>query len=358
MSNHHIVVKSKIKESFKTKQISGMFDVPEKKEIITEWDVVFPVKDKSWNIGLITGPSGSGKTTIAKNVFQDCYYHKKFEWDENASIIDGFGNIETKTIVEILSSVGLSSPPHWLKPFSHLSNGQQFRCELAKTILLDEKIVVFDEFTSVVDRDVAKICCAALSKTLRRRQRPQLVAVSCHYDIIDWLQPDWVFDVSANRFEWRSLQRFPKIILKLYETNNSAWKIFRGHHYLTAEISKQAKYFVAMYNNRPVAFTSYIHMMHAQVLNGKREHRTVVLPDFQGVGIGNRISESLGKYIKTNKGRFFSTTSHPAMINHRKKSPLWRTIRFGHTPPPSKQERAKGIKRSNKRITAGFEYVG
>lgn len=335
-----------------------MFDVPEKKELCNEWNVNLPLQEKSWQIGLIIGSSGSGKTTIAKNVFKDNYYHKSFEWDEEAAIVDGFGTIDTKTIVEALSSVGLSSPPHWLKPFKHLSNGQQFRCELAKTILLNEKLVVFDEFTSVVDRDVAKICCAALSKTIRRRQRPQFVAVSCHYDIVDWLQPDWVFDVSANRFEWRSLQRFPKILLKLYETSNSAWKIFRGHHYLTSELSPQAKCYVATLNDKPVAFTSYIHMMHSKVANGKREHRTVVLPDFQGIGIGNKISEILGKNLIKNKYRFFSTTSHPAMINHRKKRLCWKILRFGHTPPASKSEKLKGIVRSNKRVTAGFEYVG
>lgn len=355
MSNHNIVVKSKIKDSFKVKQISGMFDVPEKKEIIQEWKVNFPLEEKNWKIGLIIGPSGSGKTTIAKNVFKNNYYHKSFKWDEEASIVDGFGNIETKIIVETLSSVGLSSPPHWLKPFKHLSNGQQFRCELAKTLLIDEEIVVFDEFTSVVDRDVAKICSVALSKTIRRRQRPQFVAVSCHYDIVDWLQPDWVFDVSTNRFEWRSLQRFPEIILKIYKTNNSAWPIFRGHHYLDAKINNSAQCFVALWNEKPVAFTSYLHFVHGFILNAKREHRTVVLPDFQGIGIGNKLSEFIGDKIKQNGFRYYSTTSHPAMIKHRNNSDKWKCHRFGHATGVDTKLK---INRSAKRLTAGFEYVG
>jgi ABC-type lipoprotein export system ATPase subunit/GNAT superfamily N-acetyltransferase len=357
MSNHNIIVKSKIKESFKTKQVSGMFDVPEKKEIVCEWNVELPINEKDWKIGLIIGPSGSGKTTIAKNIFKNDYFHESFNWDSEAAIIDGFGQIDTKTVVEALSSVGLSSPPHWLKPFGHLSNGQKFRCELAKTILLEHEKVVFDEFTSIVDRDVAKICCVALSKTIRRRQRPQFVAVSCHYDIIDWLQPDWIFDVAANRFEWRRLQRFPKVILNLHETNTRAWKVFRGHHYLSAEISPQAKCFVALFENKPVAFSSYIHMPHAIITNAKREHRTVVLPDFQGIGIGNKISEAVASYVTKNGAKYYSTTSHPAMINHRKKSPKWRALRFGHSPPSSKSELKKGMTRSNKRVTAGFQYV-
>ena len=64
-------------------------------------------------------------------------------------------------------------------------------------------------------------------------------------DVIDWLQPDWLFDVGANRFEWRCLRRRPSIKLEVFEADVSAWQLFRGHHYLSAEIHKAAKCFVA-----------------------------------------------------------------------------------------------------------------
>ena len=75
-----------------------------------------------------------------------------------------------KDIVELLSSIGFSSPPAWLRPFPVLSTGQQFRALLAR--LLAEaagELVVCDEFTSVVDRTVAQVGSAALARTVRQR---------------------------------------------------------------------------------------------------------------------------------------------------------------------------------------------
>lgn len=341
-----------------------MFDVPEMKEIRHEWDVCFDHDAREWKIGLIAGPSGSGKSTIASEVFKTAYIHKGFDWDREKSVLDGFPEkCDVKEITSLMNSVGFSSPPFWLKPFQHLSTGQKFRVELARCIALDEPVVVFDEFTSVVDRDVAKIGCAAVAKTIRRRQRPQLVAVSCHYDIIDWLQPDWVFDVAANRFEWRSLRRRPEIELKIFHADVSSWPVFKGHHYLTANLSKSAKCFVACWNGRPVAFTSYIHFPHPSSKLMKREHRTVVLPDYQGIGIGNAVSEFMAQQVRTMGFRFTSTSSHPSMINHRLKSPKWKCIRKashvargGNT---SKRWNSPGVKSvSRSRITASFEFIG
>jgi energy-coupling factor transporter ATP-binding protein EcfA2 len=356
----HILRTAPIHSSFRVEQVRGMFDVPDRTEIRQTWDVSLPIEEKQWNIGLIVGHSGSGKTTIANEIFKGAHLHESFSWDADKSILDGFDkDIATKEIVETLSSVGLSSPPHWLKSYQHLSNGQKFRVELARLILSGHSRVVFDEFTSVVDRDVAKICCATLSKTIRRRQCPQFVAVSCHSDILDWLQPDWVFDVNTNRFEWRRLWRRPTIELRIYETDVSTWQLFRGHHYLSADIHKASKCFVATWRDIPVAFTAVLHFPHPKVKNFKREHRTVCLPDFQGVGIGNALSEFVAAKFMRQGFRYVSATSHPSMIRHRVKSKHWRTTRFGRTSQLGDKWDKLGIGRSIacNRITASFEYV-
>ena len=356
MPTGHIVRRTKIESSFRVDQVRGMFDVPHKEEIVTEWDVSIPFDVKEWSIGAIIGASGSGKTTIATELFKNDHLHTSFDWHPTQSILDGFSKDHaTKDVVEMLSSVGLSSPPHWLKPFGHLSNGQKFRVELARLLLSNHSRVLFDEFTSVVDRDVAKVCCAALSKTIRRKKAPQLVAISCHFDIIDWLQPDWVFDVGTNHFEWRIPRQRPPINLRIYKTNNSAWTLFKGHHYLDAKISDAAQCYVATWNDKPVAFTSFIHFPHASFSNGKREHRTVVLPDFQGIGIGNFLSEFVADLVVASGFRYFSTTSHPAMIHRRAKSKKWRCSRFGHVAKAGKNSIMKS--NSNRRISAGFEYI-
>lgn len=361
MPRAHIVRRAPINDSFRVQQVRGMFDVPPSKDVVVEWDVNLPIEGKQWQIGVIVGPSGSGKTTIAGELFKDAYIHEGFDWPKDKSVLDGFPeSVEGKSVTEALSSVGFSSPPHWLKSWHVLSNGQKFRAELARVLSHDAETVVFDEFTSVIDRDVAKVCCAAVSKVLRRRQRPRLVALSCHYDILDWLQPDWVYDVGTGRFESRSLQRRPAINLEIHKADPSAWSLFRGHHYLTADINKACRCFVATWDGRPVAFTAYLHFPHPKSRNLKRIHRTVVLPDFQGVGIGNALTEWLGTYLRGRGYRVTSVTSHPAMIAHRHRSRKWKVLR-----EVSRVSRSRGpntifgsYRGSSNRLTATFEFVG
>lgn len=101
-----------------------------------------------------------------------------------------------------------------------------------------------------------------------------------------------------------------------------------------------------------------------------REHRTVVLPDFQGLGIGNRLSEFCTSIWRGVGGRAFSTTSHPAMIRCRSASPRWKRQRLGMVNKTGTSGiYAQSLRRANKiqklhsltaceRMTAGFEYVG
>ena len=101
-------------------------------------------------------------------------------------------NKTIKEICQAFNSVGFSSPPSWLKPYSVLSNGEKMRVDLANGILSDKNLICFDEFTSVVNREVAKIGSYAIQKSIRKANK-KFIAVSCHYDIIDWLEPDWIF---------------------------------------------------------------------------------------------------------------------------------------------------------------------
>ena len=105
-----------------------------------------------------------------------------------------------KDIIKMFNSVGFSSPPSWLKPYSVLSNGEKMRVDLARELLAEKEIVIFDEFTSVVNREVAKISSYAVSKAIRRNNK-KFIAVSCHDDIIDWLEPDWIFNTNNMQFE-------------------------------------------------------------------------------------------------------------------------------------------------------------
>ena len=140
---------------------------------------------------MIVGRSGSGKTSIAKQLFPDAYI-RRFEY-ANKCVLDDFpADLETGEITKALSSVGFASPPDWLKSYDCLSQGEKMRVDIARALCLNKQLIVFDEFTSVVDREIAKVSAYAISKAVRRSKK-KFIAVTCHYDVVDWLEPDWVF---------------------------------------------------------------------------------------------------------------------------------------------------------------------
>jgi ABC-type molybdenum transport system ATPase subunit/photorepair protein PhrA len=356
MQSLNIVRHSDIVRTPRLMQMEGMFDVPPSKRSQEEWTVNFDLPEQ-WNVGLIVGPSGSGKTTVTRELFDENMV-SGWEWPQDKSILDGFpSGMSIKEIVELLSSVGFSSPPSWMRPFHVLSNGEQFRVNMARTLAESPALSVVDEFTSVVDRTVAQIGSAAIAKTVRRRNQ-KFVAVSCHYDIAEWLEPDWIYQPHTNEFtSGRSLRR-PPIELGIQRVHSSAWQLFRKHHYLDTNLNTSAACFVATWKNVPVAFAAILHFPHPQAKNIKREHRVVCLPDYQGVGIGNVMSAYMGALCRGLGNRFQSQTSHPAMIRARAKSDRWRMIA---KPNNNTKAMSAGYKDKSKvatRLRATFEYVG
>jgi ABC-type ATPase with predicted acetyltransferase domain len=131
-----------------------------------------------------------------------------FDWSA-ISVIDDFDKKHSvDDVAKICQAVGFNTIPAWLRPYGVLSNGEKFRVDLARRLLEGGEFIVCDEFTSVVDRQVAKIGSHAVQKFVRRNKR-QFVAASCHYDLEEWLQPDWVLEPATMVFRWRSVQRRP-----------------------------------------------------------------------------------------------------------------------------------------------------
>lgn len=360
MSGVNILRDSTIVRTPRVMQMEGMFDVPPSQRSAEQWTVDLSLPD-AWNVGLIVGPSGSGKTTVARELFGGSIA-ESWQWPHDKSLLDGFpAGMSIKEIVELLSSVGFSSPPSWVRPFHVLSNGEQFRVNMARTLAEMKDLAVVDEFTSVVDRTVAQIGSAAIAKTVRRRNQ-RFIAVSCHYDIAEWLEPDWVYEPHTNRLTaGRSLRR-PKIELTVQRVHSSAWQLFRKHHYLDTNLHPGAMCWCAFLENRPVAFVAVLHFPHPKARNVKREHRAVCLPDFQGVGIGNAMSAYVGALCRGNGYRYHSQTSHPAMIRARAKSLLWRMIAKPNNTTKvmvsGGADHWQGSSKQATRLRATFEYVG
>jgi GNAT superfamily N-acetyltransferase len=357
MPSARIVVRTPIQRTPRVLQVEGLFDLAPTRQAELCWDVQLPLDERDWNVGLIVGPSGCGKSTVARALFaqQFAAMEQLPPWPADAAVVDAFPpDMPIKTVVGLLSSVGFSSPPAWLRPFRVLSTGEQFRVTLARLLAYAPDVAVMDEFTSVVDRTVARIGSTALAKAVRSLDR-RFVAITCHEDVEDWLQPDWTYRPATNTFAWRFLQRRPAILLTVFRCRLAAWQLFRYHHYLNTAIHPAAQAFLATWEDRPVAFSAWLNAL--VKYGGKREHRTVTLPDYQGVGIGHALSNFCASLWKGLGHRALSTTTHPAFVAARLKSPLWRLTRAPSLACPARPDRPD-LKHARTRLTAGFEYIG
>jgi len=261
MPTFDIVKKTKPDKSFRSRSVIDKYDISDA-EITEHFKGEIDLTGE-WKIGVIWGGSGTGKTVISKKLFPK-YYVNGYEYKSRCVLNDFPQNLETEDIFRVLNSVGFSSPPSWLKAYSVLSQGEKMRIDLSRALLTQNKIIVFDEFTSVVDRTVAQIGSYAIAKAIRKSEK-KFIAVSCHEDILAWLQPEWDFCTDNMTFSRRRLRR-PEIEISIYKEKGK-WEFFRKYHYLNHDLNESTDQYVGYIENKPVCFCAVIHQPHGTVKN-------------------------------------------------------------------------------------------
>jgi GNAT superfamily N-acetyltransferase len=381
MPTYDVTVACPVHDSFRVQQVAGMFDVPLAEKSVERFQVELPTDGDDWQIGLIVGPSGSGKSTVARRAFDQELYRES-SWPDDRAVVDCFGDLPVRNVVELFTAVGFGSPPSWVKPYQVLSNGERFRCDLARALSISDfgfrisdspdaktdqsairnpqsamPLVVFDEFTSVVDRNVAKVCSAAIAKGIRRGNLPcRFVAVTCHYDVAEWLEPDWVLDMATARLDRRRLRR-PTVELEIHRCRVAAWELFKRHHYLSASLARQARCHLVTWEGVPVNFCATLPVITKR--NHRRFTRIVTLPDFQGLGIGMRSMAAVAELHRAEGHRINVTSSHPSLIRHCRQSPLWKAVTVKKTGTnPSATTKFPQYRSSAGRAVVSFEYLG
>lgn len=374
-----VELRSPESRSFRVMQVCGIYSLAPAAGVAEDIELAVPAQSDDWRIGAIVGPSGSGKSTIARRLFGD-RVRSDFSWPSNAAMIDGFPEMETKSIISILLGVGLGSVPAWIRPYHVLSTGEKARADLARAIAEaittpnrsdpDEPwrcllppdadhtmpLIVYDEFTSVVDRQVAVAVATGINKRLRSGRLPcRFVAISCHYDILEWLEPDWIIDMATKEFARRRLRR-PEIRLEVEPCKRSVWNFYRRHHYLSANITVAARCYQAFWDDTPVAFCALSSILGRT--GALRISRLVVLPEFQGMGIGGRLADFIAAYTAAGGVRVTIATSHQAMIRHCSRSPEWKFKRLSRYGNDIGRRFRKDYRGSLGRPIASFEYVG
>lgn len=367
MSHFELVRSVPLPRSFRVAAVQGKFDVPVRDKETFSLSLDVPLEEFGpWQVGAIVGASGTGKSTLAREMFPRVWMPDQLSWSEQPIVEDFPKAASVDQIGSALTSVGLSSIPVWLRPYRVLSTGEQARASLARLFVEAQNPLVVDEFTSVVDRVVARALAVAIGKAIRRDGRRQFVAVTCHHDVVSWLAPDWVIDLDQRRFlQWPNPGQRPAIRLRLYPGNRAAWPIFHRHHYLTGDLAPSARIFLVTVGfpdeTSGERLCGFFSVMGAVGMKGwYRGHRTVVLPDFQGLGIGNAMIEQTAEWLWTHeRRRFRATTASPNLIAHRRRHPeMWR-LSSGpmNRPPVSGTSGVPTYRSSAGRLSTSWEYL-
>ena len=360
-------------DSYRAARVKSLFNVDSGAEFTLEAE--FPIDQQNWQLGVIVGPSGSGKTSLGRKILGPKALYRPTGWPKEQPIIDAIhpdGSFDSVTAA--LSAVGLGSVPSWLRPYQVLSNGERFRADLARLVCTAPAKVVIDEFSSVVDRQIARIGAYAFAKAWRRTAG-QAVLLSCHYDILDWLQPDWVYDTATHHFHGRWLRPRPPIELQLHETDWRYWPLFEPHHYLKLPLMIAATCYVGTVNGAPV---THVAVSTRPGLVEARACRLVVMPEWQGAGVGLRFLNAVCERWRHGDNRYQKPlrtlfhTSHPGLAAALRRHPDWTQVSaslHGDHKGRSVASLAKSRSRQKKkkagsgfgghfRAVQGFRYLG
>lgn len=324
MQRFTVELSSEPSNSFRAQKAANSLDI-NTAEKLTHWLSVEADIKTPFNVGLILGNSGSGKTTLARKMFgEDCF---RSLLTSDKPIIDQLPKHMTyDDCANALLSIGLTSVPCWIRPVKTLSNGQRARAE-AVLALCGEGITVIDEWTSLVDRTVAKVMSHCVSKYIAKTNK-SIVLVSCHEDVAAWLQPDWIIDCNTGEFRRlvRPLSR-EELVFEVRECDKRTWKYFSKYHYLSSTLpGGRNQYFGLYHGNNQIGFQCYTAYLPGEP-NIKYSNRVVIHPDYCGFGLGMKFINATAKEMHNRGYEVRATFSSVPLHKARSNDPRWHLTR-------------------------------
>lgn len=350
--------------SFRCQKAANSLDIDIAKKLRHEFKVEADI-ESDYNVGLILGASGSGKTTLAHEIWgADCFDELL---DLTLPVIDQFPEgIEYDDCARMLAGVGLTSVPCWIRPAITLSNGQRCRAEIALQMAPKAAgVVVLDEWTSVVDRTVGKVMSHCIQKHARKMGK-RVVLLSCHYDVLDWLNPDWVIDCNKQKYtDRRGLQsafrRSEELRFDIREVDRSTWRYFSKYHYLSDRLpGGHIETFGLFVGRDQIGFQCFANYVPHRPGKIKIMHsnRVVIHPDYQGFGLGIRLATACSGMMTKRGYRVMVKFSATPMFKSRLNHPNWKfkgEQRAYKTVTGATMQRRGGFRRDLRTFT--FEYV-
>ena len=176
----------------------------------------------------------------------------------------------------------------------------------------------------------------------------------------------WEYHKDKSRYLSTKLTK-PKINVDIIHGDRRLWDVFKKHHYLSEDLPIATRCFFAVWGNNIIGFSATISLpgkipplYEGDIRKKWRACRTVIIPDFQGLGIGTRFSAALADLHIEQGYRYFSKTSHMRMGFYREKSPIWKATAT-NLADRSKSTKGKSWSHLNiekERICYSHEYIG
>lgn len=334
LKKYEVHLKSDVVKSFRGVKAGQSLDIDMEKKSEHNLEISADITS-NYNVGLIVGASGSGKTTLAEEIFgKDCF--KTVLKDEEA-VIDQFPKeYSYDEVASMLSGVGLTSVPCWIRPAYTLSNGQKARAECALQMAKSNiDLTIIDEWTSVVDRTVAKVMSHSISKHARKNDK-KIILVACHYDIIEWLNPDWIIDCNKQSYEDRrelsqNEKKKEKLTFTVKPTTGATWKYFSKYHYLNDRlVGGINQHYGLFHKDTQIGFISFNNYVPRRRSSGKGTqkfkmhfNRLVIHPDYCGFGLGIKFLNITAKDMVEQGYSVWGKFSSAPMYASLKKSDKW-----------------------------------
>lgn len=366
VQNYRLKLQSDVSKTFRCQKAADSLDIDTEKKSIHELSVDCDL-ESDFKIGLIVGSSGSGKTTLAKHIFgQNCFESKI---DPTLPIIDQFPkDLSYDECANLLTGIGLTSVPCWIRPVFTLSNGQRSRAEAALAMSLPGEQVLLDEWTSVVDRTVAKVMSHCINKFARKHNK-RIILCGCHYDIIEWLDPDWIIDCNKQTFiDRRSLSkeirtRSERLEFSIKTIDRKSWKYFSKYHYLSSNLPGGQIYLFGLFENEnQIGFQCFANYVPTRKNKTPIFHsnRTVIHPDYAGMGLGIKLINETSAIMSQKKVRVMAKFSSTPIYKSMAKNKDWKLKKIGRqigkTSVGGNMMKKTGFRENIK--TYSFEYIG
>lgn len=370
MPTYQLTLSAEASRSYRCQRAANSLDIDVAKKLTHTFSVTADL-ETPFHVGVLVGASGSGKTTLAKHVWGDAV-HDGYRADPARPVLDQFPAEWTYDQCQAaLTGIGLTSVPTWLRPLATLSNGQRARAEAALAIANTpaDQPLVLDEWTSVVDRIVARVMSHCLAKHARRA-KAQVVLLTCHYDVLEWLDPDWVIDCNTQTFHDRrglpaaDRARREQLTFDVREVDRRTWRAFRQYHYLSDKLpGGYIRTFGLFHDGKQIGFQCLAEYMPWKpgTVRTLHSNRTVIHPDYAGLGLGILLIDASCALIKREGLRPLAKFSAEPVFRAMSRSPNWRFRE-------AKQNLGTGIVVGNRMKRGGgfrtnvktyhFEYIG